>query len=889
MKPIKVTMQAFGPYRSKTVVDFAKLSENKLFLITGSTGGGKTTILDAMCFALYCRATGGLRDWKDMRNISAKDDIDTFVEYEFVLGQDRYRFVRTLNVHIKRKSSEKELRSEHECYKMENGEWEQILCGSETSVNKYAEKLLGLDCEQFSKVMVLPQGEFRKLLLASSKEKSDIFEKLFSMQRWKAIQEKIKCQAKSLKSQLDKVISESELVLSRYNLGTNQELLQMQDKYIIELKDIDKEILRLSEGKKELEQDLNGLNLLAEKKKIYIGSKLILDGLEKELLAAKAKRDESASLEKQIPVLELAVKEDEKNVLSLTEALENYEKIRLIEKAESNASVSADKLLKRINDLDDSLKKGKGCIEQWREEVNEFPIINAYFILRQKEKALSELKLKHSIAKEQVDKKRIEFALISDRLEVLEKEYSSDISAKLSQNLIDGKPCPVCGSTKHPNPAKYRRIEGVSIEKELKYIQEKAKSLQKELNDLQVSERALHNSVEKSYEECLIQSRICRGYEEDEKVLTLSLEELEHRLQDIEKNKKNIPKGEQRLKCLNNEYESARKELENVQCELKTLQAQKSVLKIPNNVSSKEEAETKLKKVKSDIKNKTDAINKIRETVVRAQTDLEVFKNKNKDARSRLERDEKEYKVLESSFVGKNLKDLQTLKEDIQNQSDKILNLSQKKGSLSSALLVLKDDIRRLDALISMKASLDVKYSKTEKISAAIQGNVGPKIPIQNYVLGMLLDDVLSCANVHFALFSGNRYALSKKIGELSGNTKKGLDLEVFDAHNGGIREVNTLSGGELFLASMSLAFGLSDVVQSYSGGVRLDSIFIDEGFGSLDQETMDTAMMALGKIQERGRLIGIISHVSELKNRIPAKIEVIRLSNGENTIDIKA
>ncbi len=238
-------------------------------------------------------------------------------------------------------------------------------------------------------------------------------------------------------------------------------------------------------------------------------------------------------------------------------------------------------------------------------------------------------------------------------------------------------------------------------------------------------------------------------------------------------------------------------------------------------------------------------------------------------------------KVLHDGLAGITPPDLDTLEQtqkELQNQTQQA---AQQLGNLLRQLETGKKSLEQLDILAENGRSAEENFAKIDRLAKLLQGKNPLKIPLQQFVLGIMLDDVLSYANCFFSMLSQGRYSLRRVLGNTRGNALGGLDLEVLDAHAGGARSIETLSGGEQFLASLSLAFGLSDVVQSYSGSVRLDSIFIDEGFGSLDQDTLDTAMKALSQIQKLGRTIGIISHVSELKGRIAARLEVRHKASG--------
>lgn len=237
MKPICVTMQAFGSYINRTTVDFSALGNNSIFLITGSTGGGKTTILDAMCFALYCKATGGRRSWNSMRSTGAPDSLDTFVEFDFLLGGERYRFRRSQSIHLVRGSGRRELREEHGCYRLVNGEWQLMpnlgKC-SETSVRECAQELLGLSCEQFSQVIVLPQGDFLKLLRANSVDKADILQTLFATKLWSDVAKAMKSKSDALSQKAGELRAERKSILEREEADDDEALRQKYNNTKIE-------------------------------------------------------------------------------------------------------------------------------------------------------------------------------------------------------------------------------------------------------------------------------------------------------------------------------------------------------------------------------------------------------------------------------------------------------------------------------------------------------------------------------------------------------------------------------------------------------------------------------------------------------------------------------
>ena len=257
MTPVHLTMQAFGPYQDITEISFSQL-EGKLFLITGSTGGGKTTILDAICFALFCRATGGRRTWQDMRNLSAGEDVPTVVDFTFSLGGEQYRFRRSWRWHKVRGSGRLEMRDEHQCSRKNGEEWELVASGAESKVREYAQNLLGLTCEQFSQVIVLPQGEFRKLLLSNSTEKTKIFQTLFQTEKWEQITKCAQRLADGLGQQCGQLLSARQSILENENVQTVEELAALNQETAAEYE-------KSVEAAKKIENELSKITLIIQK------------------------------------------------------------------------------------------------------------------------------------------------------------------------------------------------------------------------------------------------------------------------------------------------------------------------------------------------------------------------------------------------------------------------------------------------------------------------------------------------------------------------------------------------------------------------------------------------------------------------------------------------
>ena len=290
MKAEYLCLQAFGSYRERTEVDFTLLGESPLFLITGSTGGGKTTLLDAMCFALYCRSTGGRRSWGSMRNMQAEDSEETFVEFVFSLGKERYRFRRSRSYYKGRGTGERKTREEHACWRRAGGEWELLAAGAESRVREKAEELLGLTCEQFSQVVVLPQGDFLRLLLASSREKAAMFQTLFGAARWERAARRLKEMAARRKGEADRLTAERASLLSREESETPEQLTEKLNQYGEEQKALAQEAARLEAAFQKATQAWNQAELLEKqfrRREELAAREQRLRGREPELLAKR--------------------------------------------------------------------------------------------------------------------------------------------------------------------------------------------------------------------------------------------------------------------------------------------------------------------------------------------------------------------------------------------------------------------------------------------------------------------------------------------------------------------------------------------------------------------------------------------------------------------------
>lgn len=807
MNPIRLRMKAFGSYLHETEVDFTKLGEHPLFLITGATGGGKTTILDAMCFALYCRSTGGRRSWADMRSLGAPEEEETLVEFSFAYRGAVYRWFRSRKTYYSKRADAKKIKEVHECYrKNSQGAWQLLCSGSETRVRAEAEKLLGLTCEQFSQVVVLPQGDFLKLLLSSSLEKARLLQTLFATEKWDHLTRCMRDKASALHKQTGLNDSAQAAILSREEV---KDLAALQEKCKALQADCAQAEKALAAAQNRQAACNRAYDLSARAASAYD----FLQKREQEqqnaqkraALAAQRAQQQQAALPQAQALREQAAKLREIAV-SRQGALEAARRLDSLQKEIARLEAAAAQNKQQLQQAEQLQKeaqqhwqKGSAFIDGLNQKIEQIPALSA----------------------------------------AVEQELHTNAAAAVAADLKPGCPCPVCGSLQHPHPT--------ARSEKLAQLQQHQAEANQAVRTLQSAQKRL-KALEQQRENARLRAEKARA------VLT----ELSSSLAAKEASQKEIAAQMQGSESL--------------------ADLEKAVRSLRQQAGELEKRETQLRQSAADAQNAQAAA---KAALEKAQAD---------DIESRTQ-----YQEAMAAFRAQPGVPQQTPRPDDtaarrerETAQQAAAELAGRAGHAAESLENAQHSCKQMEDIEKTGKKLKMRYEATGRLASLLSGKTSQRVPIQQFVLGIMLDDILSSANNLFSDLSGGRYRLLRKKTPAGGNALGGLDLAVLDAASGGERDVGTLSGGELFLASLSLAFGLSDVVQSYSGAVRLDALFIDEGFGSLDQETLDTAMGALLRLQKTGRTIGIISHVTELQTVMQKQIVVSRLPDGSSCIQIE-
>ncbi|MHA2714286.1 AAA family ATPase [Vibrio owensii] len=1012
MKPIKLTMQAFGPFAQTETIEFDKLGTNPLFLINGPTGSGKTSILDAICFALYGETTGNERQGTQMRCDMAAPTLLTEVTLEFSLHGKSYRVIRSPEQEAPKARGEGMTVRKHTAALYEITDEEKLITSKTTQVKTEVTNIIGLNETQFRQVMVLPQGKFRELLLATSKEREEIFGQLFQTDIYKKIEYALKDKASAISKAKDEfdnqirgalqvagVSSEVELTEQREALASQFESVQKQEQEsLAQLNAVKTELQKaeaLSNEFKKREQAEIALKQHLEQSDAVSSRQLQLDNAKKaskvELpyvtLQNASKQTQEleqkvAKLSQDLTVANDAVKSKEGALQTAKEQAAQLPKLteqqyqlegmkgKLVEKSELEKAINAgltqksefevtlNKYIALKEKLTLEAQQGQKSLDQARVDVASIGSVEAE--IKQQQRLMQDLQkltgLNQELAKldaltpskqASVDQAKARYVELQRSADTLELSWHNAQAAVLAQRLQAGEMCPVCGSVEHPQPAQF---VGEEVTKDqVQNARNIERGGQVTLNQLN-NQLEQHNIAIGQYKQQIEQLSVELGQNAsmDLGALQASMQQFNERLQQLssinlvqleqsvnELNQRCVT-GEGKINDLQNQMAANESKVKGIQEQLAKLSAsldakysslevlEQDIVAIQKQIAELnatfEAAQNHLQQavlaktnIESQLTTNQQWLNEALERLNTAKTDwaqalqASAFEDEGQFLASKV--DEAEMQVWQQEidvFKQTQIKLEQTLADlsselkdlalpDLEEHNVKLNSIQQGYVEARNQLDSTRSLFERLEKVRNDIATLHDKNTKLEdeyKVFGTLydvaSGKTGSRISLHRFVLGVLLDDVLIQASQRLSLMSKGRYILARKTEGFKGAAGRGLDLVVEDSYTGKTRDVATLSGGESFMAALALALGLSDVVQSYSGGIRLDTLFIDEGFGSLDPESLDLAIQTLVDLQQTGRMIGVISHVSELKEQMAQRIDVEPSRLG-STVSVKS
>lgn len=904
MRPHKLTISAFGPYAGKTEVDFDKFGTQGLFLITGDTGAGKTTIFDAITYALFGEASGSSRNNRMFRSTYAEPDVPTFVELQFEYGGRQYL--------VRRSPQQERPKTRGTGYTTQNAE-ASLQIGDEPpitvvkDVNARLVEILGVNFSQYSQIAMIAQGQFRELLLAETTKRAGIFRSIFKTDGYLTLQKRLQEDANALNGELkdmrksalqyvaEAVCHENSEHAAR--LQAAKEMVKNEEISIAQIVGLISTILtEQQQNEKTLEAEqsvldnkIKAIQKLLDADKTYQENKKKHDealsvkerrekeekpALEKKLQAAKSHQPEIEQLAKEIPQMEQLMPKYADLSRCMTN-LENTEKAIKANGEESEKTAKSHESLK--TDIAEKEKELKAINDQ---KPGEQKVMVEARIKTLTEENQSLSNLQHDI---------VAYNKAADDLPVLQKkakaaEESREKAARqheqmlhlfiaeqagyLAEELHDGQPCPVCGSTHHPQLAQKASeaptkaaldAEKKNVEKLQKQAEEAAKQYSSQVSALQSTQTALQSRISALLGQCKFGEAATR--------IKSRQEEISNELNALNKSREESDKLIKRKKTLDDQLPADREKLEQLaqtasQLEIgktkltadeKNLQEKKASLKADLAYPSEAEA----KRVLLDKKNKKA---ELEAAVTTAEKKLKDFT----EALARLNGSIEELAKLTQQKPDVNVEEAARQKETL--ETGKREKEKQIKN-LHAYCTINQRIIRNVDATLGQLTVLEEEYHQKKSLSDTANGQLSGKerISLETYVQSAYFERIIQRANTRLMIMSNGQYELRRRT-TYSGSAQTGLELNALDHYNGTERDVRSLSGGEQFKASLSLALGLSDEIQESAGGIQLDTMFVDEGFGSLDESSLQQALKALNQLTEGNRLIGIISHVAELK-----------------------
>lgn len=912
MRPLKLTMSAFGPYANKVEIDLERLGKSGLYLITGDTGAGKTTIFDGIVYALYGEASGESRDGKTLRAKHADSSTLTEVALEFELKGKRYKVTR----------SPEQLRpkSKGEGFTSKPAEASLVLDDGRVitktrDVTAYIEEIIGIDVEQFRQIAMIAQGEFLKLLNASSEDRTKIFRHIFKTENYAKLQERLANEAKELRDECQRAKNSVEQYINGIECVDEELLPQLALAKAGEIPTSDIIALLC-----ELISRDSALNDETNKKSDEVSAKIAeLDVTLKEVTERERVNGELDSLRTALAKSTEIAREkcekyesakrqrDEKNEKSQRELerigtlLPKYEEIEKLRKRKNQldeslrvARESLEQMTQDRKAKQDALEEKKAQLEDIEKQKSSLAQLNALIErLRAKNSTLCELNKENcdlENAKRELEREQgaYEYSLVDLKIKAddyNEKNYEflSSQAGVLARELRDNEPCPVCGSTTHPKRASIR--QGAPSEAELKSAKAQMDKANENAQKISVKCATIRGEIDKA------QTHIASACAS----LGISAEEIAKALENSQGELKIAEEQSSKITLTVNKesvYRERRIALENTVNELDV-----SINKINMEMSA---SKGEMGALDERIAHLSASLTEGYDALVLAKRNAENSIREQNNSVELSER-EKTSAVLEKAELEAKIKTLEeqlkTLK--VANKEEcakKMAELEAHKRALSDAhneiLVRLEANKRSLDnikARLNDLDKLEAHYAWVSSLSKTANANVAgkDKIFLETYIQMTYFDRIIERANERLLIMTGGQFELRRKKEDNAKTGKVGLDLCVIDHSNGTVRDVKCLSGGESFKASLCLALGLSDEIQSSAGGVVLDTMFVDEGFGSLDDESLSQAMRALVGLSESNRLVGIISHVGELKRSIDKQIVVKKDKTGVSSVTV--
>ncbi len=901
MRVLQLEICGFGPYANQTKIDFTQLGTNGLYLICGDTGAGKTTVFDAIIFALYGEASGENRNTSMFRSKYALSDTPTYVKLTFLYKNKQYEITRNPEYERPSKRGDKLTLQRAEATLL-NPDGKVITKLKDVQQSVIA--LLGVDKKQFCQIAMIAQGEFLKLILANTQERQQIFREIFHTQFYQQVQDQLRmkentCKAnyEQLKNSVQQYIDtiDSQHDFSNMFIEQQIELLELQNK---EDEKLEKQCIAEHEAQQK-QFTINHQKIVAQQE--YERLQLVYEEGVKQLELLQQNYIAKQQTLNRIQVNQDVVQELAIEIVKKQEELAHYEPLTLalqqvaeiqisLQKQKQEKSLSQQKLEQTMRELviiAQDLEVLEGC----KVRLEKAKLTKPLLVKKQEDvKNIQQLQ-ENMKCKEQKYTKQLHdyhnFATKSDEIEVAynqaHRQYLNEQAGMIAMTLEEGKACPVCGSYEHPDKAKVSasvltKLELDNLKNTLEQAQQKTISTHEGVMLLKQEIEQIQQQYEKQIAELAIQSI-------DEYALQVNQQIQENRqlIQKYETQCIQESKAQQEQITKQTVLDQLKEELQQYALQLSRQEQTLVQLQLKIDGWQTTLAYPTIEEAKQAIvvlQQKRDAIivqyEQQQKVLQDTKQDMDILIGQQKSLHEQLQ----QYSVL----------DMKVLLDQKQELIQALDTLNEQQKMYRSRLDRNKNIYNLLNEQAKQMQIIEEEYTLYSSLSATANGTIRgkEKIMFETFVQTTYFDRMIQRANIRFMQMSHGQYELKRRKDDGNRRSQSGLELDVIDHYNGSTRNVKSLSGGEAFKASLCLALGLSDEVQNSVGGIQLDTMFVDEGFGSLDEESLQQAIRALVNVSESNRLIGIISHVNELKQRIDKQIIIQKNKGMGSAIQIK-
>lgn len=927
MKPLKLTMSAFGSYAGKNVIDFTGQQQG-IFLITGDTGAGKTTIFDAITYALYNQTSGGERNGNMMRSQYAQPETETYVELEFLYRGQTYRVRRNPDYKITKTLKNGKIREQKVPHSVEltlpDG---TVFPEKKNATDAKIIEILGLTADQFSQIVMIAQGDFLKLLYTKSDERKMIFSKLFRTDIYWKIQENLRRKSMEMDERIQENDRAFEQEKSRIIPLPESEELPL-DELVERLRERLKDALKEQNLRRANVEELNKkITKYEEINKLFVSlEKIRQTGKELEARQAESKerRQQIENARKADKVLvaeqqnlrqQQEVEQSAQAIAKMTETLANdqemFETLKTQQQeAEAKQKREAADIQKKMLALEQSfpsyeaLQNARSEEQQAKKVWEDLGKISEESFHKKKAgiAALKEQQKQQEQVVEQTKKNWEQTSLsASESAKHYEHMYEAFLKEQagiLAENLSAGCPCPVCGSTVHPDPAKLSDHAVTELEVEQA---KKTRAAAEEKRDLayaafeaeKTEKQKLAQAVEKEEADFVLAQTIAKQQRKEAEQNYVSLQKIAEQIREklvypsLAEAKKQYAAMQKALEAAEQEIAKKRQKVSELAEAMNTLKGQK--LAEEENQKTAKKLAVKTEKEYAKLLEKSGFVSE--ETY-----HLAILPER---SRSKLEREEKEYesqclrqqseqKLLEKQVSGKTYTDTTELNEQLKAEKQALKETEKTYMELHTAYENDRSVLQNCAVYLEKGKKLESEDQVIKSLSKTANGRLSgsAKIDFETYIQRQYFKQIIHEANKRLLTMSNHQFILKLKEEANTGRkTNEGLDLSVYSLVTDSERDVKTLSGGESFLAALAMALGLSDIVERSAGAIHPDMMFIDEGFGSLDAQSRQQAIEVLGELAGDSRMVGIISHVTELKEQIDRKLVVSRTDKGSRAV----